>query len=498
MTERRPPLRIMQQGAFLLQRKNGTTSRYKVNTKVNKIKGKYIALLTLLRIATKIPCIYELRIARGILQMDAKGILPEFQGFLVSNQLALEKHAPFLAIWASKFLAFSNRQRQQDISVTVAEFLDSLRAMEFVADWQVRQAEEAVRLYLNHFKGGEELKALTGCDMPSGHLFDAPKLLAEMKRLIRIKHLAYKTETAYLDWVARFFRFVQETSKGSPCAGLAPQHVQNFLSYLAINKRVSSSTQNQALCAVVFLFRDVLGQDIGDISGMVWAKRGKKLPVVLWPEEVKALFQHLSGTYLLMAHLLYGSGLRVNELCRMRVLDIDFDGKLLVVRNAKGDKDRSTILSEAVKEPLRLHLPKVKVLHDRDLAAGHGEVYLPGALARKYPHAAREWKWQYVFPSATLSVDPRSGKVRRHHISDKGIQSAIGTAVKKAGIMKHATVHTLRHSFATHLLMKGVNIREVQELLGHKSVETTMIYTHVVRDMQNAPKSPLDQLYETS
>ena len=183
------------------------------------------------------------------------------------------------------------------------------------------------------------------------------------------------------------------------------------------------------------------------------------------------------------------------ELARLRVLDIDFEGNLIVVRNGKGDKDRATILSETVKEPLRLHLPKVKALHDKDLAAGHGEVYLPSALERKFPKAAKEWKWQYVFPSAKLSVDPRSGKIRRHHVSDKGIQLAIGTAVKKAGIMKHATVHTLRHSFATHLLQAGVNIREVQELLGHKSIETTMIYTHVLRNMSNAPKSPLDTLY---
>ncbi|MDP2157208.1 MAG: integron integrase [Nitrospirota bacterium] len=253
---------------------------------------------------------------------------------------------------------------------------------------------------------------------------------------------------------------------------------------------------HRGLCALLFLFRDVLGQELGDISGMVWAKRGKKLPVVLWIEEVKALFQRLSGTSLLMAQLLYGSGLRIMELARLRVLDIDFEGNLLVVRTGKGDKDRSTILSDAVKEPLRLHIEKVKALHDRDLSAGHGEVYLPAALDRKYPKAAKEWKWQYVFPSANLSVDPRSGKVRRHHVSDKGIQSAIGKAVKEAGIVKHATVHTLRHSFATHLLMKGVNIREIQSLLGHKSVETTMIYTHVLRDLQGVPQSPLDALYE--
>jgi integron integrase len=420
--------------------------------------------------------------------------LPEFQEFLLSHKLAPEKHVLFLAVWGSKFLVFSNRKGKQDIGLTVTEFLDSLEAREDIKDWQVKQAGAAVRLYLTHFKGGEVLKAAQGAPGPKASLADRPKLLAEMKRLIRLKHFAYNTELAYLDWTERFFTYMRETTESGPAADLTPEAVQNFLSHLAISKRVASSTQNQALCALVFLFREVLGQELGDISGMVWAKRGKKLPVVLWIEEVKALFQRLSGTPLLMAQLLYGSGLRIMELARLRVLDIDFEGNLLLVRTAKGDKDRSTILSEAVKEPLRLHIEKVKTLHGRDLSAGHGEVYLPTALARKYPKAAKEWKWQYVFPSANLSVDPRSGKVRRHHVSDKGIQSAIGKAVKEAGIVKHATVHTLRHSFATHLLMKGVNLREIQELLGHKNVETTMIYTHVLRDMQNVPLSPLDDL----
>lgn len=428
--------------------------------------------------------------------MIAKGVLPDFQEFLLSHKLAPEKHVLFLAIWVSRFLAFSNRKEQQDIGLTVTEFLNSLEAREDIKDWQIRQAGEAMRLYLNHFKGSEELKTLSGKERPAGRLSDSRKLLAEMKRLIRLKHFAYNTELAYLDWAERFFAYMREITKGDPDADLTPEAVQNFLSHLAITKRVASSTQNQALCALVFLFRDVLGLELGDISGMVWAKRGKKLPVVLWVEEVKALFQHLSGAALLIAQLLYGSGLRIMELARLRVLDIDFGGNLLVVRTGKGDKDRSTILSEAVKEPLRLHIEKVKAMHDKDLSAGHGEVYLPTALERKYSRAAKEWKWQYVFPSANLSVDPRSGKVRRHHVSDKGIQVAIGKAVKKAGIVKHATVHTLRHSFATHLLMKGVNIREIQELLGHKSIETTMIYTHVLRDMSNAPQSPLDVLYD--
>jgi integron integrase len=231
------------------------------------------------------------------------------------------------------------------------------------------------------------------------------------------------------------------------------------------------------------------------MSGTVRAKRGKKLPVVLSVDEVRALFSHLSGKGLLIGKLLYGSGLRLMELARLRVKDVDFEANLIFVRSGKGDNDRTTILPASVRSELSVQLERVKALHEKDLAAGYGEVYLPDAIGRKYPKAGKEWGWQYVFPSSRLSVDPRSGKIRRHHLTDKAIQFIIGKAVKKAGIAKHATVHTLRHSFATHLLMNGVNIREVQNLLGHKSVETTMIYTHVMRDMKNAPQSPLDTLY---
>jgi len=317
-----------------------------------------------------------------------------------------------------------------------------------------------------------------------------------MRQAIRIKHYSYKTERSYLEWAQRFMDYTSKVKKKDVrAAGLDSGDVKDFLSYLALTRKVSSSTQNQAFNALLFLFREVLKTELGDLSKKVRAKRGQRLPVILSPEEVQSLFKHVKDLNLLILQLLYGAGLRLLELARLRVKDIDFDQNLVFVRGSKGDKDRATILPQTVKDVLKKHLDEVKKLHEKDLSGGYGEVYLPDALGRKYPSAAKEWGWQYVFPSSKLSVDPRSGKIRRHHIAEKTIQNAVKEAVQKAGIVKHASVHTLRHSFATHLLMNGVNIREIQNLLGHKHVETTMIYTHVLRDVVSVPRSPLDSLY---
>jgi integron integrase len=315
-----------------------------------------------------------------------------------------------------------------------------------------------------------------------------------MTRMIRLKHYSYSTERTYLQWTERFLAYALASAKNS-VADITSEDFKNFISHLALKQRVSSSTQNQAFNAILFLFKNVLGKEADDLSNTIRAKRGPKLPVVLSVDEVKQLFSHMSGTTLLMAEVLYGAGLRLMELARLRVKDIDFDASTIFVRSGKGDKDRSTILPAAVKEKLRDHLKRVKILHEKDLAAGYGQVHLPDALDRKYPKAGKEWAWQYVFPSAKLSIDPRSKRIGRHHFSEKTIQDAIKKALRKAVIPKHASVHTLRHSFATHLLMSGINIREIQDLLGHKHVETTMVYTHVLRNMSNAPLSPLDALY---
>jgi integron integrase len=421
-------------------------------------------------------------------------IFPEFQDFLLSRSLVPAKNAPFYAHWVSKFFAFSNRNQYLGSNLRVLKFLNHLKSQKKTADWQIKQAEEALRLYFHHFLNGKT--PVLSPDSPQKGFPDVSKILSNMRQVLRIKHYSYRTERSYLEWVERFMDYTSKVKKKDvPVAGLDSDDVKDFLSYLALTRKVSSSTQNQAFNALLFLFRDVLKIELGDMSQTVRAKRGQKLPVVLSPEEVQALFKNVKGLNLLILQLLYGSGLRLMELARLRVKDVDFASNLIFVRGSKGDKDRTTILPQTVKDRLKLHLDEVKMLHERDSAEGHGEVYLPDALERKYPNAAKEWGWQYVFPSSKLSVDPRSGKIRRHHISEKAIQNAVKEGGKKAGIVKHASVHTLRHSFATHLLMNGVNIREIQNLLGHKHVETTMIYTHVLRDVISVPRSPLDNLY---
>ena len=272
------------------------------------------------------------------------------------------------------------------------------------------------------------------------------------------------------------------------------QEVKSFLTYLATRRMVSAGTQNQAFSALLFLCREVLRLEHPDLEAGVRAKATSRLPTVLSTEETARLLGAMSGTARLMAEVTYGGGLRVMECCRLRVKDVDFENDLLFVRDGKGGKDRSTLLAKSVKERLQAHLARVKRLHEQDLAAGAGEARLPDALERKYPLAGRDWGWQFVFPSQQLSVDPRGGKVRRHHVSDAMLQAAVKEAVAKADIAKPVSVHTLRHSFATHLLLAGVDLRQIQDYLGHATVETTMIYTHVVRNLRTPATSPLDAL----
>jgi integron integrase len=317
-----------------------------------------------------------------------------------------------------------------------------------------------------------------------------PRLLDQVRGKIRLKHYSIRTEDAYTDWIKRFIRHF---GKRHP-RDLGAAEVEAFLTYLAVEGRVAASTQNQAKSALLFLYREVLGTELPWLDNIEQAKAPKRLPVVLTVAEVQVILGRLRGDHWLVAGLLYGAGLRLMECLRLRVKDIEFSRGEILVRDGKGFKDRITMLPSAVKEPLRNHLALVEDQHRRDLDAGRANVYLPYALDRKYPNAGREWAWQYIFPAADFSVDPRSGIERRHHLSDQAVQRAMKLAVRAAGVSKPATPHTLRHSFATHLLEGGYDIRTVQELLGHSDVSTTMIYTHVLNKGGRGVVSPLDRM----
>lgn len=315
-----------------------------------------------------------------------------------------------------------------------------------------------------------------------------PKLLTQVRDRVRRLGLAIRTEEAYLGWIRRF---ILENGKRHP-RDMGSREVEAFLTTLASRDRVSASTQNQALSALLFLYREVLAVELPWMENIRRAKRPERLPVVLSRSEAKLLLAQLSGFNWLVASLLYGSGLRLMEGLRLRVKDVDFQRRELTVRSGKGGKDRRTVLPADLLEPLKAQMEEARRLHARDLQAGFGAVWLPNALARKYPNAEREFGWQYLFPSVKRSVDPRTGIVRRHHRDEKQLQRAMKIAVRQARIDKPATCHTLRHSFATHLLESGYDIRTIQELLGHKDVATTQIYTHVLNRGGRGVVSPLD------
>jgi integron integrase len=318
---------------------------------------------------------------------------------------------------------------------------------------------------------------------------EQPRLLEQVRTHIRFKHYSIRTEEAYLKTIKRFILFHHKRHPQE----MGADEIRQYLSHLATEGHVSASTQNQALAALLFLYRDVLSLELPFIDGIERAKRPVRVPVVLTREETIRIVSQLGGVYHLMASLLYGSGLRLMECVRLRVKDIDFGYKQITVRDGKGEKDRRTILPGSLTKPLERQLIHARLLHDEDLRRGYGRVYLPYALERKYPNAATEWAWQWVFPAQKISTDPRSGQVRRHHASEDRLQAEVRRAVQQAGIAKRVSCHTLRHSFATHLLEAGYDLRTIQELLGHASVQTTQIYTHVLNRGGRGVKSPLDK-----
>ncbi len=414
--------------------------------------------------------------------------LEPFVSYIKQRALVDDHHLPYYVKWAQRFLT-------ADLPPIASSPQDRIRAFEnllsqdrTLQEWQIRQAIRAAELYVKVFTTSQPSVPIKPAEQDQA-IAQAESTYIQMRDLIRIRHYSYKTEQTYLDWVRRYLAYALKQDLDWQQS----DSVRAYLSSLATQHDVAASTQNQAFSALLFLLREVLKQDNPDLKS-VRARQGTRLPVVLSKEEVSLVFKMTPPAERLLLQLAYGAGLRVSELIRLRIKDLDFDNLLVIVRAGKGNKDRGTLLSKKLVEPLKCQISEVKRLHDKDLAAGHGAVYLPFALDRKYPAAPKEFGWQYLFPANDLAVDPRSGVVRRHHISDQIPQRIMRDAVRKAGINKPASIHCLRHSFATHMLLKGVNIREVQKYLGHESVETTMIYTHVIRGMDSTAESPLDEL----
>ena len=401
----------------------------------------------------------------------------------MENAHIQSKYVPYYIKWVSDCYSFLEESPQN--------ILKSDQKLKFIRhlstnyeDWQVKQADHALRLY-HFFLSRKQSKK----ENSPGGAAEWEKLEERSRKALRLRHRSLSTEKTYIGWLRQFRGFVEQKATED----LSATDLQNFLSHLAVEKRVSSSTQNQALNAIVFVYRHVLGKNIENTLDAVRARYKRRLPVVLTIQEVERIFEKMSGIHQLMAMLIYGCGLRLQECLRLRLKDIDLEQNMVMVRSGKGDKDRGTVLPERLKDELITHISSVRSLYEYDRKQNLNGVVLPGALERKYPNAGKEWGWFWLFPSKSLSIDPRTHTVRRHHIHPASLQKAFKTAVMETGITKQASVHTLRHSFATHLLEKGYDIRTIQELLGHKQLHTTMIYTHVATKNVLGVRSPLDR-----
>ena len=407
----------------------------------------------------------------------------EYRNYLINKAKIPDSQISYFLGWVTRFFAFCNIKPGQHFSSNnVHDFLKDLGHR--YEDWQVNQAQKAIELYryLQSRKSSQKIKK------PSKPSSEAWKKAAEdMVRRLRLKQRSYRTEQTYLVWLRDFYRFVDDI----PPEKIGDHHLMDYLTYLAVERKVAKSTQHQAFNALLFFFRHVIGRDPGDIRDTIRAQPKRRLPVVLTRTEISKLLQHLTGIPLLMAKIIYGGGLRLQECITLRVKDIDFEQNILSIRG-KGDKDRRTLLAETAAKPLKTHLKTVKTIFDADRQAGVSGVYLPNALDRKYPNAGKQWIWQWVFPSNNLSVDPKSQLIRRHHIHASSLQKNIKRAATRALITKPVTVHTLRHSFATHLLESGTDLRTIQELLGHASVQTTRSFNCVPTKLgqQNLPDHP--------
>lgn len=435
-----------------------------------------------------------------------------FKACVEENRVPPDRSA-FYVKWVQAFVDFLPEKRLRERSrEDIEAFLAQLAKRPGIKDWQIRQAEHALKILYEAFlpnyspENAETppVKASEGKNAPrlpvGKGAFRDKVIPGEVERLysrlidalrgeIRSRHYSIRTEKAYVDWVRRFIAF---HAYAHPEKIDATRSVKQYLEYLATAREVAASTQNQALNALVFFYAQALKKPFGAMGEFVRAKRPQRLPEVMTREEVEDLLAEMDGVTGLMAGVMYGGGLRIMECVRLRVKDIDFARHQIMVRDGKGQKDRVTMLPERFAASLREHLARVKAIHKEDRAKGIPGVYIWPALARKYPKAASEWRWQYVFPAKGLSVDPRSGTARRHHISESLVQKAVKSAASRAGITRKVSCHTLRHSFATHLLEARYDIRTVQELLGHADVSTTMIYTHVLNTPGLSVRSPAD------
>ncbi len=422
---------------------------------------------------------------------EIEASLQEFGEYLLRANLVRPESARYCVAWVRRFLV--RPASAEPPADQVRRFCEELERAGR-AEWQVRQAEQALRMYFVNFRRRTDwARAAAGAPSAPSAANEVPAVLERLRQRLRTRHYSYRTEQSYADWARRFLAYLVER-QATQRPRVDSEALRDFLTHLAVRQRVSASTQNQAMSALLFLCREVLAIPIEGLELTARAKRGTHLPVVLSMPETAALLDAMEGSARLMATLIYGGGLRVSECCELRVKDVDFDQGLLYVRAGKGGKDRATLLAAAVREPLRRHLAAARAMHAADRKAGLAGVALPDAIERKYPRAGTELGWYWVFPSRSLSTDPRTGIVRRHHVSDSVVQKAVSAAAGRANIHKPASVHTLRHSFATHLLLNGVDIRQIQEYLGHQNVETTMIYTHVVRELRSPAQSPLDIL----
>lgn len=411
--------------------------------------------------------------------------LSAFSEYVASKAAVNRKYAPYYVRWVSACYSFLNQPE--------SEVLTSEQKQNFLKhfaktreDWQVKQAEAALRLY-DYYLSGLQGSAKE-VSLESKEKWGVVE--ANTQNAMRLRHMSFSTEKTYLMWLRSFYGFFS----GKNPDDLTAVDMQQFLSYLAVERQVSTSTQNQALNALVFVYRHVLDKHLGDDElNAVRAIYKRRLPVVLTVREVHSIFDKLSGIHRLMAMLIYGCGLRLQECLSLRIKDADIEQGLVIVRSGKGDKDRRTVLPESLKDDLIKHIAESRSLYDSDRKDDINGVFLPGALEKKYPKAGKEWGWFWVFPSKSLSIDPRTSIVRRHHMHPASLQKAFKAAAEDAGITKQASVHTLRHSFATHLLENGYDIRTIQELLGHSNLQTTMIYTHVATKNILGVRSPLDK-----